>query len=118
MLESRTPEFDLIVIGGGINGSAVARDASMRGLSVLLLEAADLARGASGYNGRMIHGGLRYLETGQIDLVLESLRERSTLLKIAPHIVKSSRLIIPIWKHRSRPAWLVRLGLLFFDVFS
>ena len=118
MLESHTPGFDLIVIGGGINGSAVARDASMRGLSVLLLEAADLARGASGYNGRMIHGGLRYLETGQIDLVLESLRERSTLLKIAPHIVKSSRLIIPIWKHRSRPAWLVRLGLLFFDVFS
>lgn len=77
MLESHTPEFDLIVIGGGINGSAVARDASMRGLSVLLLEAADLARGASGYNGRMIHGGLRYLETGQIDLVLESAPRRA-----------------------------------------
>ena len=118
MLQSHTPRFDVIVIGGGINGSAVARDASMRGLSVLLLEAADLARGASGYNGRMIHGGLRYLETGQVGLVLESLRERSTLLKIAPHIVKPSRLIIPIWKYRSRPVWLVRLGLLFFDVFS
>ena len=117
-LRSHTPRFDLIIVGGGINGSAVARDASMRGLSVLLLEAADLARGASGYNGRMIHGGLRYLETGQIGLVLESLRERSILLNIAPHIVKPSRLIIPIWRHRSRPAWLVRLGLLFFDMFS
>lgn len=110
-----TPEnrrnFDVIVVGGGINGAAIARDASLRGLTALLLEAKDFASGASGHNGRMIHGGLRYLAAGDLGLVIEALRERRTLRKIAPHLVKEQALVIPILKSGPRPVWLVGLGL-------
>ena len=71
-----TDEYDLIIIGGGINGAAICRDASMRGLKTLLLEMNDFAAGASGHNGRMIHGGLRYLENGDFPMVIEALQER------------------------------------------
>jgi glycerol-3-phosphate dehydrogenase len=111
-------QFDLIIVGGGINGAGIARDASLRGLQVLLLEARDFANGASGHNGRMIHGGLRYLESGQIRLVREALRERAILLRIAPHLVRRSTLLIPIRNGIGRPAWMVRLGLLALDILA
>lgn len=110
--------FDVIIVGGGINGAGIARDAAMRGLRVLLLERDDFASGASGRNGRMIHGGLRYLEQGEIRLVREALAERTTLLRIAPHLVKRRDLVIPIRSGTGRPGWMVRLGLLALDILS
>ncbi len=111
-------EFDVIIVGGGINGAGIARDAAMRGLRVLLLERDDFASGASGKNGRMIHGGLRYLEQFEVGLVREALAERATLLKIAPHLVKRRDLIIPVRSGIGRPGWMVRLGLFALDVLS
>lgn len=110
--------LDLIVIGGGINGAAIARDATLRGLSVLLLEADDFASGASGHNGRMIHGGLRYLETGQVGLVRDALKERAILLRVAPHLVQRQTLLIPSMRGGKHPGWMVRLGLLALDVLA
>ena len=104
--------YDVIVIGGGVNGAAIARDAALRGLKILLLEAKDFASGASGHNGRMIHGGLRYLASGDIGLVIEALRERRILQKIAPHLVKESKLLIPVLKNGRHTSWMVGLGLL------
>src|SRR5213080_4911733 len=80
--------FDLIIIGAGINGAGIARDAAMRGLKVLLLDKGDFASGTSAWSTRLIHGGLRYLEHGEINLVRESLRERERLLHIARHLVR------------------------------
>src|SRR5438309_9968939 len=88
--------FDLVIIGAGINGAGVARDAAMRGLKVLLLDKGDIASGTTSWSTRLIHGGLRYLEHGEIGLVRESLREREHLLHIAPHLVKPLPLVIPI----------------------
>ncbi|NRA19405.1 MAG: glycerol-3-phosphate dehydrogenase/oxidase [Oceanospirillaceae bacterium] len=113
-----TDEYDLIIIGGGINGAAICRDASMRGLKTLLLEMNDFAAGASGHNGRMIHGGLRYLENGDFPMVIEALQERNTLLKIAPHLVKPSTLLIPIFESSRNPAWKVKLGLMALDILA
>ena len=108
------PEFDLIVIGGGVNGAGVARDAAGRGAKVLLLECGDLARGTSSASTKLIHGGLRYLEHYEFGLVREALQERETLWRIAPHIIWPMRFILP---HRSglRPRWLLRLGLFLYD---
>lgn len=110
--------FDVIIVGGGINGAAIARDAAMRGLKVQLLERDDFASGASGKNGRMIHGGLRYLEQREVGLVREALVERRNLLRIAPHLVKRRDLLIPIRSDFGRPAWMVRLGLFALDMLS
>tara|TARA_Y100001970_G_scaffold71790_1_gene91125 strand:- start:5854 stop:7368 length:1515 start_codon:yes stop_codon:yes gene_type:complete len=109
-----TEEFDLLIIGGGINGTGVARDASGRGLRVLLCEKDDLAQGTSSSSTKLVHGGLRYLENFDFKLVRESLVERETLLKSMPHIIWPLRFILP---HHSglRPYWLIRLGLLFYD---
>jgi glycerol-3-phosphate dehydrogenase len=85
-IENQT--FDVIVIGAGINGAGIARDAAMRGLKVLLIDKGDLASGTTSWSTRLIHGGLRYLEHGEIGLVRESLRERERLLQLAPHLVK------------------------------
>lgn len=90
--------FDLLIIGGGINGCGVARDAAMRGLSVALLERDDFGSGTSGRSSRLIHGGIRYLEQGQLHLVHESIRERQTLLRIAPHLVKPLAFTWPIYR--------------------
>lgn len=106
--------YDLAIIGGGINGAGIARDAAMRGLRVILLEKSDFACGASGQNGRMIHGGLRYLETFDFGLVHESLYERRVLLNIAPHLVREVDLTIPIRKG-GRSRRLIALGLFLFD---
>jgi glycerol-3-phosphate dehydrogenase len=93
-----TDEFDVLVIGGGITGCGVARDAAMRGLKVALFERDDLASGTSGRSSRLIHGGIRYLEHGQLRMVRESIRERQTLLRIAPHLVKPLAFTWPIYR--------------------
>lgn len=106
--------YDILVIGGGINGVMVARDAAGRGLSVLLVEKDDLASGTSSASSKMIHGGLRYLEHYEFRLVRESLREREILLRSAPHIIQPLRLVLP-WIRGSRPTWLVLIGLWLYD---
>ncbi len=109
-----TPVFDLAVIGGGINGCGIARDAAGRGLSVFLSEQDDLASGTSSASTKLIHGGLRYLEYYEFRLVREALREREVLLCAAPHIIWPLRFILPHHKGL-RPAWLIRLGLFLYD---
>ena len=106
--------FDLAVIGGGVNGAGIARDAAGRGASVLLLERGDLAEGTSSNSTKLIHGGLRYLEHYEFALVREALTEREVLWGIAPHIIWPLRFILP---HRPglRPRWLLRLGLFLYD---
>ena len=109
-----SPVFDLAVIGGGINGCGIARDAAGRGLSVFLCEQNDLASGTSSASTKLIHGGLRYLEYYEFRLVRESLREREVLLNAAPHIIWPLRFILPHHKGL-RPAWMIRLGLFLYD---
>jgi D-erythritol 1-phosphate dehydrogenase len=109
-----TSIIDLLVIGGGINGTGIARDAAGRGLSVVLCEKDDLAQGTSSRSGKLIHGGLRYLEYYEFRLVREALIEREVLLASAPHIVWPLRFVIP-HSPEQRPAWLVRLGLFLYD---
>ena len=106
--------IDLLVIGGGINGAGIARDAAGRGLSVVLCEKDDLAQGTSSRSGKLIHGGLRYLEYYEFRLVREALIEREVLLNAAPHIVWPMRFVLP-HSPEQRPAWLVRLGLFLYD---
>ncbi|MBN8897821.1 MAG: FAD-dependent oxidoreductase, partial [Rhodospirillales bacterium] len=106
--------FDLAIIGGGINGAGIARDAAGRGLSVLLLEQADLAGATSSASTKLIHGGLRYLEHYEFRLVREALAEREVLLQAAPHIAWPLRFVLP---HHAglRPWWMVRTGLFLYD---
>jgi glycerol-3-phosphate dehydrogenase len=106
--------FDLLVIGGGINGAGIARDAAGRGLSVLLCEKGDLAGATSSASSKLIHGGLRYLEHGDFRLVREGLAEREVLLRMAPHLVRPLAFVLPQGQG-SRPGWLVRAGLFLYD---
>jgi glycerol-3-phosphate dehydrogenase len=106
--------YDLLVIGGGANGAGIARDAAGRGLSVLLCEQDDLAQGTSSRSGKLVHGGLRYLEYYEFRLVREALIEREVLLRAAPHIIWPMRFVLP-HSPAQRPAWLVRLGLFIYD---
>ena len=106
--------FDLLVVGGGINGVGIARDAAGRGLSVLLVEQAGLAHHTSSASSKLIHGGLRYLEHFKFRLVRESLIERERLLAVAPHLVHRMRFILP-FEHWLRPAWAVRVALFLYD---
>jgi len=110
--------FDVIVIGGGINGSGIARDAALRGLKVLLLDKTDIAAGATSWSSRLIHGGLRYLEHGEISLVHESLQERERLLHIAPHIVFPLPLTLPIYGYHKRGPLKIRAGMIAYDLLS
>ena len=111
---SDAPVFDLAVIGGGINGAGIARDAAGRGLSVLLAEKGDLAEGTSSRSGKLVHGGLRYLEYYEFRLVREALKEREVLLRAAPHIIWPMRFVLP-HSPEQRPAWMIRLGLFLYD---
>lgn len=104
-------QYDIVVIGGGIHGVGVAQAAAAKGYKILLLEQTSLAAGTSSKSSKLIHGGLRYLESGQLNLVKESIRERTILLKIAPEIVKPVKFYLPIYKNTSRPAFYVGLGL-------
>lgn len=108
------PDADLLVIGGGINGAGIARDAAGRGLRVVLCERGDLAQGTSSRSSRLIHGGLRYLEYGEFRLVREALREREVLMSLAPHLVRPVRFVLP-HVEGMRPAWMLRLGLFAYD---
>ena len=109
--------FDLLVIGGGINGAAIARDAAGRGLDVLLVEKDDLASHTSSASSKLIHGGLRYLEQFEFRLVREALHEREILLRTAPHLVRPLRFVLPD-PPGGRPFWLIRAGLLLYDLLA
>lgn len=116
--EELDKKFDLVVIGGGINGCGITRDASERGLKVLLLEKEDFASGCTAASTRLIHGGLRYLEHFEFDLVRESLRERELLLKNANHLVKPLELCLPIYKGSKRSFRLIKFGMILYDLLS
>lgn len=107
-------EFDVAIVGGGINGCGIARDAAGRGASVLLVEQGDLASGTSSASSKLIHGGIRYLENYDFRLVRESLHERELLLKNAPHLVRPMRFVIP-HVASMRPAWMMKLGIRLYD---
>ncbi len=106
--------YDLLIIGGGINGVGIARDAAGRGLSVLLVEKDDLASHTSRWSSKLIHGGLRYLEYYEFRLVREALIEREVLLRAAPHIIRPLTFVLP-HSPEQRPAWMIRLGLFLYD---
>jgi glycerol-3-phosphate dehydrogenase len=110
--------FDLIIIGGGINGAAIAREAALSGLGVLLLEREDLCAGTSAASTRLIHGGLRYLEHAEFGLVRESLLERERLLALAPHLVEPLEIFLPLTRSSRRSRWMIRLGLGLYDLLS
>jgi glycerol-3-phosphate dehydrogenase len=110
--------YDVIVVGGGINGSGIARDAALRGLTVLLLDKTDIAAGTTSWSSRLIHGGLRYLEHGEVPLVYESLRERERLIHIAPHLVFPLAMTLPIYEHHKRGPFTIRAGMIAYDVLS
>ncbi|PHQ62743.1 MAG: glycerol-3-phosphate dehydrogenase [Sphingobium sp.] len=114
MQDSQAVIHDLAVIGGGVNGCGIARDAAGRGAQVLLLERGDLAQGTSSASTKLIHGGLRYLEHGEFALVREALAERERLWRIAPHIIHPMRFVLP-WTKGLRPRWMLRLGLFLYD---
>jgi glycerol-3-phosphate dehydrogenase len=111
---SADPSYDLLIVGGGINGVGIARDAAGRGLSVLLVEQGDFAGQTSSKATKLIHGGLRYLEYYEFRLVAEALAEREVLLRIAPHIIWPLEFVLPHEKHL-RPAWMIRMGLFLYD---
>ncbi|RIA36825.1 homodimeric glycerol 3-phosphate dehydrogenase (quinone) [Hephaestia caeni] len=106
--------YDLAVIGGGVNGCGIARDAAGRGAKVLLLERGDLACGTSSASTKLIHGGLRYLEHYEFALVREALQERERLWRIAPHLIHPMRFVLP-YRKGLRPRWILRFGLLIYD---
>ncbi|MFI5400905.1 MAG: glycerol-3-phosphate dehydrogenase [SAR324 cluster bacterium] len=111
-------DYDVAVVGGGINGAGVAREAAYRGYRTILLEKYDYAQATSSQSTKLIHGGLRYLETAQIRLVWESLRERRILLSIAPHLVHPLELVVPIYEGSPRPPWMIRIGTLLYDLLA
>jgi len=110
--------FDLVVIGGGIHGAAVARDAARRGVRVALFEQDDFASSTSGVTSKLAHGGLRYLEHLHLGLVRESLRERERLLRNAPHLVRPLPFLLPLTANSLQPAWKLRLGLWMYDTLA
>ncbi len=112
--ESPSPVYDIAIIGGGINGCGIARDAAGRGWSVFLCEQSDLGSGTSSASTKLVHGGLRYLEHYEFRLVREALLEREVLWGIAPHIIWPLRFVLP-YHRKLRPRWLLRLGLLLYD---
>lgn len=121
MLDSKERKqvfYDLVIIGGGINGAAIARDAALRGLKVILLEKTDFGAGASTKTSKLAHGGLRYLEQFEFSLVKESLYERNLLLKNAPHLVHPLKFVYPVFRNSARPLWQVNLGLYLYDFFA
>lgn len=110
--------FDAIVVGAGINGAGIARDASLRGLSVLLVDKQDIGAGTTSRSTRLVHGGLRYLEHRELPLVRESLREREVLLHIAPHLVHPLSFLLPIYEEHKRGTKMIRMGMMAYDALS
>ena len=107
-------DFDVFIVGGGINGAGIARDAAGRGYKVCLAEMSDISSGTSSWSTKLIHGGLRYMEQFQLRLVREALIERENLLSIAPHIIRPLRFILP-HSEKSRPLWMLSLGMFIYD---
>jgi glycerol-3-phosphate dehydrogenase len=114
MATNADPSIDLLIVGGGINGCGIARDAAGRGLSVMLVEKSDLAAATSSWSSKLIHGGLRYLEQYEFRLVREALREREVLLALAPHIIRPLLFVLP-HDRSMRPTWMIRAGLFLYD---
>src|SRR4051812_36372200 len=114
----RASPHDVVIIGGGINGAGIARDAAMRGLKVLLIEKGELGCATTSASTRLIHGGLRYLEHGEIGLVRESLREREILLRIAAHLVRPLPFFVPIYRGDQRGPIMIRAGMIAYDLLS
>src|SRR5919109_21469 len=110
--------FDVIVVGAGINGAGIARDAAMRGLRTLLLDKGDISNGTTQWATRLIHGGLRYLEYYEFHLVRESLKDREILLHISPHLVKPLGFLVPIYERAKHGPLMVRLGMFGYDTLS
>ncbi len=118
MAAEQDPQFDVIVVGGGITGAGTARDAALRGLSCLLLEKEDFGSGVSSRTTRLIHGGLRYLANFEVDLVAESLRERAILRRLAPWLIRPIPLVIPIYKGDPHGRAVISLGIHLYDLLS
>jgi glycerol-3-phosphate dehydrogenase len=114
----RAARYDVIIIGAGINGAGIARDAAMRGLKVLLIDKGEPGGATTSASTRLIHGGLRYLEHFEFGLVRESLREREILLRIAPHLVRPLAIAIPIYKQSKRGRLTIRAGMMLYDLLS
>src|SRR5438046_1784892 len=110
--------FDVLVVGGGITGAGIARDAAMRGLSVGLVDKGDFASGTSSRSSRLIHGGVRYLEHGHLHLVFEASAERRRLLRIAPHLVHPLAFTWPVYRGQRLPLWKLAVGLTLYDLLS
>ncbi len=110
------PTADLLVAGGGITGASIARDAALRGLSVVLVERGDFASGTSSRSSRLLHGGLRYLAQGHIGLVREASLEKMRLSRTAPHLCDPLRFLFPAWKHDPRPLWQLAIGVRLYDL--
>src|SRR5262245_38580432 len=107
--------FDVVIAGGGMAGAGIARDLALRGVSAVLLEKGDFASGTTSRSSKLIHGGLRYLELFDFALVRESLRERETLRRLAPHLVRPLPFLVPIYRESSRSLITVRIGLKLYD---
>src|SRR5688572_26834388 len=103
--------FDLLVVGAGITGAGIARDAALRGMSVALIDKSDFASGTSSRSSRLVHGGVRYLEHGHLHLVFEASAERGRLLRLAPHLVKPLPFIWPVYAGQRLPLWKIAAGL-------
>src|SRR3954462_14241361 len=110
--------FDVLVVGGGITGCAIARDAVLRGLTVALVEKGDFASGTSSRSSRLIHGGVRYLEHGHFHLVFESSAERRRLLRLAPHLVRPLEFTWPVYRGARIPRWKLLAGLTIYDALA
>src|SRR6266511_1188726 len=109
---------DLLVIGGGITGAGIARDAALRGFRTALVDKGDFGAGTSSHSSRLIHGGIRYLEQGNLRLVFEASRERRVLLTIAPHLVRPLAFLFPVYRGGRVPAWKLRAGMWLYDALA
>ncbi|MGH8443898.1 MAG: FAD-dependent oxidoreductase, partial [Solimonas sp.] len=114
-LSQLAERYDLVIVGGGITGAGIFREAVRTGASVLLVEAADFASGTSSASSKLVHGGLRYLKSGQWRLTLESVRERQRLLREAPGLVEAQPFVMPIYADRPPGRWLMQIGLHLYD---
>ena len=114
----RSDHFDVLVVGGGVTGAGLARDAALRGLRVALVEMDDFSSGTSSRSSKLIHGGLRYLEQGDVGLVFEAVRERQRLMKLAPHLAKAQSFIVPVFKGSRHSVLLLDLGLTLYDMLA
>jgi glycerol-3-phosphate dehydrogenase len=111
----KTDLYDILVVGGGITGAGIARDAAMRGLKVALIDKGDFASGTSSKSSKLVHGGVRYLELFEFGLVFEASRERRTLWQIAPHLVRPLPFLFPVYRDARWPAWMIDIGLWMYD---